>query len=525
MSGCSSAAKRLTPRYLSTCIASTPEAEPLTRTPAERDRTQPPASELKISPAPHSPVAQVAYTQDDDESLGLATLPPANTDSQLKLDEVISSVQLSFPLLEVAYLENTIASANQLAAWGAFDVKLKAASENGPLGFYETYRQTAGVTRPLYDGGEVFGGYRIGRGNFQPWYLERQTNDGGEFKAGVRVPLVRNREIDARRAELWRATYQRQRARPEIRAQLVLFVRDGSVAFWNWVAAGHKYDIVFDALQLSLQRNAQLKRRVQEGDLDPPVLQDNLRSVAIRESKLIERDRKLQQAAVKLSLFYRTAAGDPFVPTTEQLGSFPEPASFSESDLDADIQVALAQRPELAALDALSRQIDVDLAEARNDLLPWIDAQLLGSQDVGAPTSPKRDKSPFELEAGLFLDVPLQRRKALGKSQAARAKLMQVAAKRRFTEDKIVADVQSAYVGLTTAYDRLGKAREGKRLAEYMADVERRKFELGQSDLLSVFLREQNAVEAADAEVDALLEYYIARADYAAALAMDGPGP
>ncbi len=493
----------------------------------------------------------MAYTQNNDELIGAAsavppatleadasngldladqpavepaTLPAANTNagSQLTLDTVISSVHLSFPLLEVAYLENTIARANQLAAWGAFDVKLKAASENGPLGFYETYRQSAGATRPLYTGGELFGGYRIGRGEFQPWYLERQTNDGGEFKAGFLVPLLRNREIDARRAELWRATYQRQRARPEIRAQLVLFVRDASVAYWTWVAAGRQYDIVLRALQLSQQRNDQLRRRVQEGDLDPPVLQDNLRSVAIRESKLIDRGRKLQQAAVKLSLFNRTASGDPFVPKSEQLGSFPEPAEFADSQLDADIQVALAQRPELAALDALSRQINVDLAEARNDLLPSVDAQVLGSQDVGAPSSPKRDKSPFELEAGLFLDVPLQRRKALGKSQAARAKLMQVAAKRRFTEDKIVADVQSAYAGLTAAYDRVGKAREAKRLAEYMADVERRKFELGQTDLLAVFLREQYAVEAADDEVNALLEYYIARADYAAALAMDG---
>ena len=56
-----------------------------------------------------------------------------------------------------------------------------------------------------------------------------------------------------------------------------------------------------------------------------------------------------------------------------------------------------------------------------------------------------------------------------------------------------------------------------------MADVERRKFELGQSDLLPVVLREQYAIEAAESEVDALLEYFLAKADYDAAMARDHP--
>lgn len=56
-----------------------------------------------------------------------------------------------------------------------------------------------------------------------------------------------------------------------------------------------------------------------------------------------------------------------------------------------------------------------------------------------------------------------------------------------------------------------------------MADVERRAFEVGESNLLSVVLREQSAIEAAEAEVDALLEYFSARAAYDAALARDRP--
>lgn len=458
----------------------------------------------------------------------LLVVPPAPADSatssnSIAIIDVINSIHSTFPLLEAAYQQNQIAAGNQTAAWGAFDTKLKAGSENGPLGFYRTYRESAGIERPIFEGGELFGGYRVGRGKFQPWFKERQTNEGGELKAGMSIPLLRNRQIDARRAELWRSTYDRQRARPEIRAQLIQFVRDGTYAYWDWVAAGRRYAIGAQALELARQRNSQIERKVEVGDVAPPVLQDNLRAIAQREAKLINLQRKLRQSAFKLSLFWRAGDGTPLVPEPSQLTDFPEPKSASNRQLDADIAMAFTERPELAALDLLTRSVNVDLAEAQNNMLPELNAQLIGSQDFGIAADSKRDKSQFEVEAGVLFEVPVERRKARGKIQAAHAKLIQLAAKRRFTEDKIRVEVQSAHAAVVAAFERLEKARESKRLATYMADVERRKFELGETVLLAVVLREQYAIEAAESEVDALLEYFAAQADYQAALARDWP--
>ncbi len=117
-------------------------------------------------------------------------------------------VYRSYPMLRAALLTRNIAIGQQIGASGAFDTKLKGATENGPTAFYETYRHSIGVVQPLMWGGEVFAGYRVGRGTFEPWYLERQTNDGGEFKTGVVVPLARNRNIDQRRADLWKANVE-----------------------------------------------------------------------------------------------------------------------------------------------------------------------------------------------------------------------------------------------------------------------------------------------------------------------------
>lgn len=444
-----------------------------------------------------------------------------NPPTALFLPEVVASVHGTFPMIDAALQEITISNGNALAAWGEFDLKLKAQSEAGPTGFYRTYRNSAGFLKPLYHGGNVFAGYRIGRGDFQPWYLERQTNDGGEFKTGTRVPLVRNRKIDARRANLWRANYDQQLAQPEIRGQLIGFVRDASIIYWTWVAAGRQYEIGKAALKLSEDRNEGFEKRVAKGDLAPPALRDNERSIASRKAKLIDLKRKLDQSAVKLSLFFRTPDGAPLIPDSIQLPNFPEPMPIDTAFREADIKTALSMRPELESLDVLRRRVEVDAAQASNDLLPNVDAQVIASQDVGHPTSKKRDKSQFELEVGVFVDVPLERRKGYGKLSAARGKLAQLAAKRQFTEDKIVAEVQAIYAALVAAYDRVTRTREAREGAEFLAGVELRKFELGQSNLLSVFQREQIAIEAATVEVEALLDYYIARADYAAALAYD----
>ena len=446
---------------------------------------------------------------------------PAEMDTPLSLDSVIASVYQSYPMLLAALQNRSLAFGKQVGASGAFDTKIKGASENGALGFYQTYRQSIGLVQPTYWGGEVFGGYRIGRGDYQPWYLERQTNDGGEFKAGVQVPLARNRSIDDRRAELWKAGIERQLAEPDIQAQLISAVQDGTYAWWEWVAAGEYHRIASRILVLAEERTARIRSQVEAGFVDPPELTDNLRLVAIRQAKVADTRRKLQQTAAKLSIFLRDENGNPIIPENTEPPAFPAVPELSTFNLDTDTQLALQRRPELRMLDLISRQVRIDLSNASNQMQPELNAVVWGSQDVGEPTSKKRDKSPLEAEASVFLDVPIERRKARGKITESQAKLAQIAAKRRLTADKISVDVQTAYAALTSAFEQVAETRAALEYAEDLAVRERQNQEAGTSDLLKVTLREQYAVESAEKNIDALKLFYDSLADYRAAIAQD----
>jgi len=441
----------------------------------------------------------------------------------VSLEDVALSVTRYYPLVQAAWQERQVADGNQLSAWGEFDTKLKAISENQPLGFYETYRNSAGFNQPLYSGGEVFGGYRNGGGSFEPWYEERETNQGGEFKSGVRVPLIRDKRIDARRAEVWRRTYDQQLANPAIRASIIQFVAHGGYAYWKWVAAGQKYRLGQQWLELARSRNRQIERRVEMQDLDPPELTDNLRAIAKREAKLADSRRILEQAAAKLSLYLRDNNGRPRVPALDELPEFPNLRQLAERDIEGDITQARQSRPELQALQVKLQQLQIDYAEACNLTRPRLDAQLTGSQDVGQPTSSTRDKSEFEVEASLYFDFPLQQRKGRGKAFAVQARMAQVSAKRRLVDDKVRVEVQAAYAGLNRSREEAEKAETAAELANQMADIERRKFELGESDLLKVALREQYALEAAEEQVSAAFNHFTAFTDYAAALSIEQP--
>lgn len=464
----------------------------------------------------------------EDPAMDPTTLLPkqatsADETSPVDLEDVVSSVHLTYPLVFAAFQERVIADGNQVSAWGSFDTKLKAASENGPLGFYETYRNSAGLTKPIYSGGEFFAGYRIGDGSFQPWYKERETDESGEFKAGVRIPLIRDRDIDGRRAELWRSTYDRQIADPVIRSQLVMFSREAGLAYWKWVAAVEKYKIGLLWLTFADDRNARIVAQQKQGELSRPDVAFNLAAIAKRRAKLAQAENDVRQAAVKLSLYLRDAQGNPILLRSEQSPGFPKLRLATDLGFDTDVPRATAMRPELQQLSLLIRRLEVDYAEACNMTKAALDAQLVGSQDIGTPASSKGDKSEFELEAGLFFDMPLERRKGRGKMYAVQGKMAAVNAKRRMVEDKVLAEVQAVYAALEQTREQAEQMTQSRQGYELVAENERTLWRAGESDLLKVALQEQYALEAAEEQINALYMHFVSFTEYAAVMAIDRP--
>lgn len=347
------------------------------------------------------------------------------------LSTVVDAAVRFYPSIQETLALREISSGEQLAALGQFDYKLRAMSLAMPLGFYENQRTAVSAEQPLWNGGAISGGYRLGRGDIQPWYEERLTNEGGELAVGMDIPLIKNRTIDDRRAELLKAEQDLLAVEPLIRQQSLDIALFATEAYWSWLATSAKRTIQQELLQIALLRKSQIERSIELGDRAPAANIDNLRLIATRQTALINAQRRVESAAIKLSLFYRDPNGEPvLVGTASITENFPRFSVRELNPFNSDAEFARQNRPELQFLANQAERLRIELQQAGNLGLPELNLIFDAAQDVGAPASSKRDKSQLELESGLVGFWEPQQRKMLGKQQAVRGKLTQLRFKR-----------------------------------------------------------------------------------------------
>ena len=434
---------------------------------------------------------------------------------ELDLSRVLWSVDEHSPLILAALEERALAEAEILGAAGGFDLKLKG--KGGVRdGYYPNESGSLMLVQPFRSGGvDVFGGYRIGTGDFPVYDDWARTNEGGELQVGVAVPLLQGREVDSRRVAEWQAKLSSERAEPEVLRKRIEVHLKATSTYWKWVASGRKLALAESLLALAETRMDQVTTRVEEGQLAPIAVTENRRSIVDRNTKLIAAQQALERAAIELSLYLRDGDGWPRVPQRGELpAAFPTPSDAPEDD---ELEDALARRPDLAVLEYDLERLRLELELANNKTLPDLDLQFVASQDLGAPTDPKDSLGPFDWKAGIALSVPLQRRSARGKVAGLEAKLRKAERELQFARDVALAEVEQARSRVDQARDQLGQATENVTLTEQLVDAERLQVEAGESDLFRLNLREQQLTLAVATRIEVLEAYFRAEATYLAA--------
>lgn len=455
---------------------------------------------------------------------GPAAADPSRTGPEtrvrpLTLGEVLRSVDRHYPLVLAAERSREIAEGRRRAARGAFDTKLGLEARTSPSGFYENDRIDLSLSQPLRAlGAEIGAGYRLGRGDFAGYDKDLQTNEDGEIRLTARVPLLRDRAIDDRRAGLRKAELGLQKAAPKILQQRIEASRMAVLAYWEWLAAGEKERIARSLLALAETRQSALESAVQEGLIAEIVLVDNQRLLAERRALLIDMERRLQQAAIELSLYYRDGRGDPLIPAEHELPEGFPSLRAPDVDLEADLERAWTGRPELRELRLTLEAVSVEVARARNRLLPSLDFTVGASRDYGVAVNVPDDKGDLELKAGISFELPLQRRDAGGTLASGRAELDRLEQELRMKRDMIGAAVRDAHSAWVQAWRRYEQASRSLELARELEEAERLQLSEGNSDLLRLNIREQQTAQAASFLVDVKTEYFEALSTYRAAI-------
>lgn len=429
------------------------------------------------------------------------------------------------PIVQLARAELARAAGARLGAAGAFDLKLKGKADSAVAGYYDWSAVEIAAEQQIPGwGARVGAGYRASDGQLPVYYAERETAVQGEVFASLSVPLLRDGFTDAGRAAITMAEADLGGAAARARALQVQLQREALAAYWGWVAAVAKLEVAEQQAALATARDAAVRARVSQGDLPPVAITDNQRALFERQADVAAQRQKVQQSAAKLSVYWRGPDGAPRSPGADAAPARPAPpdGAARAAALMERLPSLLAARPEIAEIDALIAQLDAELRLARAQRLPGLD--VVGSAARGFGGDDKALTQP-ELVVGLRLDAPAQQRKARGKLDELEAKRISMQQKRRLMLDKAAAEAQAAFAAVEGTAAAWSLARQGAEAAEALAAAERRRFEAGDTDLLTVYLREQAAGKAAGEVAEALSAWHVALADLDAALAITAAAP
>lgn len=431
----------------------------------------------------------------------------------LSLDDVLQSVDRAYPPLLAALAEHDIAGADVLAALGKFDLTFRTRVETERFGFYENDRVVSGFEQATpWLGAEFYGGWRVGDGSFAPYDGKLETRSRGEWSGGLKLPLVRDRGIDTKRAELRKAEIGRVVAGFSIDQQRLFIRLLATRRYWGWVAAAGRVQLAQSMLHLASSRDQFLRESAEAGQIAAIEVAENARAILQRRSILVESERALQQAAIELSLLHRDQSGSPVLVAKDQApDSFPDIHVIDESKVLAAVEDAIRKRPDLRRQDAQKAQLEIDRRLAMNDRLPGVDLQLGFTAESGQGGV---RRGPRELKAAIVFDLPLQRRAATGKLLGANARLLQLAHRERFLRDQIVAEVRDAVSAVRAAHDRARLIGEEMKVAADLEEAERARFQLGDGTLFLVNLREQVTADTAGRHINALNDYFCSLAQY-----------
>jgi outer membrane protein TolC len=427
----------------------------------------------------------------------------------LRFDEVLQSVAAHDPRIRAAVERLRSAEAATMSARGAFDPRIEGDAKLTTGGYYDLRRADVALRQPTSIwGSELYVGYRVGVGINERWptYLDDQTLAGGEVRAGLELPIWRGGPIDEQRAERARAIRLEEAAGHGLSTAELDLELAAARAYWTWVSTGQGRKVAQALLRLAEERDEQLRRRLGAGSIAEFDVLDNERILLERRAFLVAAERAFEQASFELSLFLRDSTGRSVVPAPERLPEELGVAPLSSLDEQRAIEQVLMCHPELSRARAELGAIEVDLALAKNQLAPELKAAFQYSRDLGSLTGTTTDFTlPGNVfEAGAKLSVPLPFRTERGRVGVARARLAEKQAELQLLEDQLRARTRDAASAVRAAQERAELTEKAVETAAELAEGERRRFEVGASNLIFVNLREQQAAMARIQYLDVL---------------------
>jgi outer membrane protein len=343
-------------------------------------------------------------------------------------------------------------------------------------------------------------------------------------------PLMRNRKIDSNRRLIKIQKKVIEQSDSDFRQQTIQIISQVQAAYWNLVFALRNQQNQLDSLNVSRQNMRNIEAQIEAGAKAPLDRAQVQTDIATREANLFLASQSVSTAEnnLKQLMLHDTTSPE----WTAQITPTDTPAfDLAPVDLNAALDEALKNRPELRRLN-LQKDINaVDVRYFTNQNLPQVDlfstlattglagqsvSTTVPSNLIGGYGQDLANLFGFgtrNMTVGVAISLPLHNKTAQANLASARIQGEQLQASYRSTEQTIQMDVRNSAQSVATAQQRVVASRLARQSAEQQLEGEQKLYEVGRSTTFLLLQRQNELTTARTNELQAETDYNKALAD------------
>ncbi|HEX5716806.1 MAG TPA: TolC family protein [Thermoanaerobaculia bacterium] len=351
-------------------------------------------------------------------------------------------------------------------------------------------------------------------------------------------PLLRDFGRLATERNLLVARNRSEASREEFERQLVVTVQDVIDAYWNLVGARQQLIVAEESMKLARELHDRNRIQVEVGTMAPLELVQSEAAIAEREEGIITAQSSVGDTEDALRRLLNLPEGELWA--TEIRPATDPTIQHTPIDVAAAIQTALAERPELRFQQLDIEQARIETQFARNQELPTLDfdvsygfAGLGGDVLIEDPVTGEIRRVPGGFgdalsgitgldfpgwTAQLIFGFPLQNRTARAARAIAEIDLQRAESAMEDARNGIVTEVRGAARRVETAAKQIEAARASRTFQERNLDAERKRYENGMSTSFQITQIQEDLTQAKSREVNSIVNYRIALAEYQRAI-------
>lgn len=423
------------------------------------------------------------------------SLPSLSASEDITTKTLIASITQNHPkLLSLNATEQQVTQGIQ-AAEGAFDIRVQQSTKLKISGFYDGNYLSQRLVKPLrFMGGRVISEYRISDGTFADYDGDYETRTGGEASVGIALSLMRDRDTDSRRVAVSNAKLSVQRFNSQQRLSINKLLYDGLSRYLDWYETNLRLLVIAELYETTKFREQAIKSRIDKGLLAAITLTEFNTILLGRLTSFQDAQQRFIISQQGLSFYYRDQNGNMI--DTEKLSQSPDdilwPFSLSEQKIE-QIKQQLISHPSMKIFYALVEQAKNDYNLSENALLPQLDIEARVARDLG---SGDESLGMVDSEIGLTFSIPLGQQTAKAQKVIAQQKIQELGYELQLVTDLLQQDFEQSILRLNNAKQIAHNQRQQAQIANKLFSQEKKRFDLGVSDLFLLNARESSAIEA-----------------------------